>query len=89
MAHLCIYPGCIQNATMDMYAQTSEKSDQRILWCEKHYGLYPHQCETYGCERTVIYVDEPYCFTHSPDIGSSDPSYFAYRDPSPFKKKDT
>jgi len=34
-----------------------------------------HECEHAGCDRMVAYHDEPYCFTHSPDSGSSVPGY--------------
>jgi len=34
-----------------------------------------HPCEYPGCENTVAYDDEPYCFTHSPDSGSYVPGY--------------
>lgn len=64
MIGICVYPGCMH---------TQEKD----VWCYKHWGLYPHVCETYGCERTVQYDDEPYCFTHSPDEGSSVRGYSA------------
>ena len=30
-----------------------------------------HPCIQPGCEHTVPFDDEPYCFTHSPDEGSS------------------
>ena len=30
-----------------------------------------HPCAEYGCEHTVLFDDEPYCYTHSPDEGSS------------------
>lgn len=39
-------------------------------------GVFPHACEA-GCGRTVQYDDEPYCFDHSPDDGSSVPGYSA------------
>ena len=34
-----------------------------------------HQCEHAGCDRMIQFHDEPYCFTHSPDEGSSVPGY--------------
>lgn len=34
-----------------------------------------HKCEHSGCEKTILYHDEPYCFTHSPDSGSSFKNY--------------
>lgn len=72
---LCVYPGCIQNATQD---RTGFPAGE-ILWCIEHWGFFPHECETYGCDRIVRYDDEPYCFTHSPDDGSSVPGYSAYK----------
>lgn len=40
-------------------------------------GLFPHTCEAGGCRTVVQYDDEPYCFTHSPDEGSSVRGYSA------------
>ncbi len=34
-----------------------------------------HKCERSGCDRHILYHDEPYCFTHSPDEGSSFRNY--------------
>ena len=34
-----------------------------------------HPCVTVGCQATVDFDDEPWCFTHSPDSGSSVPGY--------------
>lgn len=34
-----------------------------------------HPCETPNCDYIVGYDDEPFCFTHSPDSGSSLPGY--------------
>lgn len=34
-----------------------------------------HPCIEDGCEETVQFDDEPWCFTHSPDSGSSVPGY--------------
>ena len=30
-----------------------------------------HRCEHDGCDAIVRYHDEPFCYTHSPDEGSS------------------
>lgn len=30
-----------------------------------------HPCEKNGCKNIVMYDDEPYCFDHSPDSGST------------------
>ena len=40
-------------------------------------GIFPHKCKELGCERIVQYDDEPWCFTHSPDSGSSIRGYSA------------
>lgn len=40
-------------------------------------GIFPHKCKQFSCERVVQYDDEPYCFTHSPDSGSSQRGYSA------------
>ena len=34
-----------------------------------------HQCEQKGCDSMILYHDEPYCFSHSPDEGSSFRNY--------------
>jgi hypothetical protein len=41
---------------------------------------YPdaHPCIEPGCEHTVLFDDEPHCYTHSPDSGSSVRGY-SYR----------
>lgn len=40
-------------------------------------GIFPHKCVTPGCDRIVEFDDEPWCFTHSPDEGSSLRGYSA------------
>jgi len=40
-----------------------------------------HECEHAGCDRKIPYHDEPYCFTHSPDSGSSVPGYDSRNNP--------
>jgi hypothetical protein len=40
-------------------------------------GVFPHECIEEGCSQVVQYDDEPWCFTHSPDDGSSVPGYSA------------
>jgi len=40
-------------------------------------GVFWHRCETVGCDREVEFDDEPWCFTHSPDEGSSKIGYSA------------
>lgn len=39
-----------------------------------------HPCQSPGCPNTVTYDDEPFCFKHSPDSGSSVPGYSYARD---------
>jgi hypothetical protein len=34
-------------------------------------GIFPHQCIHPDCTKIVQFDDEPWCFTHSPDEGSS------------------
>jgi len=43
------------------------------------HGIFPHLCEQRGCEQIVIFDDEPYCYEHSPDEGSSFKDYSAMR----------
>ncbi len=40
-------------------------------------GVFPHECEEEGCPWIVPFDDEPKCFTHSPDSGSSVRGYSA------------
>lgn len=40
-------------------------------------GIFPHKCVKNGCERIVEFDDEPWCYTHSPDSGSSKRGYSA------------
>lgn len=42
-------------------------------------GIFRHQCEAAGCTNFVLYDDEPKCYTHSPDSGSSVRGYSARR----------
>lgn len=71
---ICVYPKCEENATVDVRGFENGP----ILWCTNHLGLYPHKCVIDGCDRRVIYDDEPWCFTHSPDEGSSLYGWSAY-----------
>lgn len=41
-------------------------------------AIFWHQCEEDGCTTLVEFDDEPKCFTHSPDEGSSLYGYSAY-----------
>lgn len=65
----CWTPGCNEDANPSVRYPGN--------WCSMHQGIYPHECETEGCGRNVIYDDEPRCFTHSPDEGSSVRGYSA------------
>lgn len=40
-------------------------------------GIFVHKCEESGCTKQVQFDDEPKCFTHSPDSGSSVRGYSA------------
>jgi len=41
-------------------------------------GIWRHRCEHPSCGFFVNYDDEPWCYTHSPDSGSSVAGYSAY-----------
>lgn len=41
--------------------------------------IFPHECITPSCEKIVQFDDEPWCFEHSPDEGSSLAGYSARR----------
>ncbi len=41
--------------------------------CDEH--TCRHVCEERGCESHILYHDEPFCFKHSPDSGSSFRNY--------------
>ena len=41
-------------------------------------GIFRHKCVVNSCDNHIIYDDEPRCFTHSPDSGSSVRGYSAY-----------
>lgn len=41
-------------------------------------GTFRHKCEFEGCENYIIYDDEPLCYKHSPDSGSSVKGYSAF-----------
>ena len=43
-------------------------------------GIFHHNCVTPGCDKTVVFDDEPWCFTHSPDSGSSKRGYSARKE---------
>lgn len=49
-------------------------------------GAERHPCAwPAGCEHTVEFDDEPFCFTHSPDEGSAVPGY-SYKREHPRKE---
>lgn len=71
MIDICTYPGCI--------APVVKQGNQEVqVWCYDHFGMYPHQCVHSDCIATSYYDDEPWCFYHSPDSGSSLKGYSAY-----------
>lgn len=43
-------------------------------------GVFWHKCSDPWCGTRVQYDDEPYCFKHSPDSGSSVKGYSAYQE---------
>lgn len=45
-------------------------------------GIWPHECTDPYCHEMVQYDDEPWCFTHSPNSGSSVPGYSAKKNAS-------
>lgn len=59
----CRTPNCTNEALPDGHYANK--------WCTDHYGIYPHKCEIPGCHTIIQYDDEPWCYTHSPDSGSS------------------
>lgn len=65
----CVYQDCSEEAVKMPYGD---------YWCLLHSGMFPHTCTHPGCDRYVQYDDEPKCFTHSPDEGSSVRGYSAY-----------
>ena len=42
-------------------------------------GIYKHKCIETSCSEIVLYDDEPWCYEHSPDEGSSLLGYSAYK----------
>jgi hypothetical protein len=72
----CIFPECNLDVENKTYIRLDGSSN---VWCVQHWGLFPHKCEHDGCHAYPIYDDEPYCFTHSPDSGSSFKGYSAYK----------
>lgn len=42
------------------------------------HGVFWHKCEQDGCDKDIQYDDEPKCFEHSPDEGSSVRGYSAF-----------
>ncbi len=38
---------------------------------DEKQGIYWHECRDDKCTHMVEFDDEPFCFTHSPDSGSS------------------
>jgi hypothetical protein len=50
-------------------ADSQASVDSHPAGFEPYDGKHP--CRFDGCTHTVLFDDEPYCFTHSPDEGSS------------------
>lgn len=46
-----------------------------------------HPCQRIGCREYVAYDDEPFCFVHSPDSGSTFPGY-SYKDGTSIPEKE-
>lgn len=44
---------------------------------EENVGIFPHKCSDFDCKCIVEFDDEPYCYVHSPDSGSSVEGYSA------------
>ena len=42
-------------------------------------GIFHHDCSQATCDNSVVWDDEPYCFTHSPDSGPRMRGYSALR----------
>jgi hypothetical protein len=40
-------------------------------------GIFKHKCVVESCSEIVLYDDEPWCYDHSPDSGSSLAGYSA------------
>jgi len=70
----CLFPGCTDVATQSRQHNTTVR-----IWCARHWGLFPPPCEQPGCISRPAYDDEPFCFAHSPDEGSSFKDYSAVK----------
>lgn len=77
MSDICVYPGCSDER--EPYQWGTGAVVNPDIWCRLHWGMYPHTCTEPGCDNYVQYDDEPKCFTHSPDEGSSVKGYSAYQ----------
>lgn len=62
----------------DEYARFTQ-SQRNVTHSAKQVDDGSHPCEWGGCKENVQYDDEPYCYTHSPDSGSSRVGY-SYRE---------
>lgn len=51
----------------------NEKATKRFVKTPE--GIFPHKCVEDDCDSIVEFDDEPRCFTHSPDEGSSVHNY--------------
>ena len=57
-------------------------AEQNANWASRpviETGIFHHDCIQQGCTNIVVFDDEPYCFTHSPDSGSTLRGYSARR----------
>jgi hypothetical protein len=55
-------------------------AEQNANWASRpvlETGVFHHDCTRSYCTNIVVFDDEPYCFTHSPDSGSSVRGYSA------------
>jgi hypothetical protein len=55
-------------------------SDVQFIFADNDGEAHP--CDAAGCHLTVPFDDEPFCYQHSPDSGSSVPGY-SYRSTHP------
>lgn len=67
----------------DGLAEAQERDDRIDKLAE---SMDVHPCVTPGCDSLVAYDDEPRCFEHSPDSGSSVPGYSYRADQAEFEK---
>jgi hypothetical protein len=73
-------PHGIERPTLVFNTTPQERPTVRFEQPTPGYEPYDgkHPCAYDGCNFTVLFDDEPYCYTHSPDSGSNVPGY-SYR----------